>query len=90
MLESEAGLSPGPSIQHRSVATAQETTCGEQGHVRSVGQLFIRDVELNATGNLLANTIGQIDEDLGEPLSSGVASQSHVGGNIISEIVRGD
>ena len=69
------------SVQHDSAAAlgecavapplAQKATCGKRGDVSCVCQLLILDVDLNASGDLMANALRQNRQYLGESLSSG-------------------
>ena len=61
---------------------ADQAAGSEMSDVGRLRQLFIRDVQLHASGNLVPDALSQIDQDGGEPLRRCVAGERHMRGNI--------
>src|SRR5689334_9094906 len=65
----------------------EKTAGSERRDVRGVSDLFVRDLEFNATRNILSERPGEAYQRLSQPLASGVACQSYVGCEMPGKVI---
>ena len=83
----QQNLATGLNQSALSLPLADQPAGSEMSNVGRLRQLFIRDVQLHASGNLVSDTLRQIHQDGGKPLRRGVAGKRHMGGNIESKVL---